>query len=254
MEPTSGLALATLASSFGGGLASYFGQKSANRMNVNLAREQMGFQERMSNTAWQRGVRDMRLAGINPMLAFSQGGASSPQGASTTVDNELGSGVNTGLAVRRALADIQNLESQNKAQEAQARNLDSSAEQSKALAEVYKGQKLLQPLQRDELIATIANLQKQGNKTQQDINLNAPNEKVANSPLGPVIAGLNQVTGGSGLLGLGALLPASSPKLLGRLVTGVAGHIASRASKYKSGPGYAPGYKPNYSNQRITKR
>jgi len=79
-----------------GGIASgflnYQGQNSANQMNrdianstnasnLNLAREQMQFQERMSNTSFQRGIADMRAAGINPLLAASQGGASSPQGA-----------------------------------------------------------------------------------------------------------------------------------------------------------------------------
>lgn len=45
------------------------------------AQKAMDFSERMSSTQWQRGVSDMMSAGLNPMLAYSQGGASSPSGS-----------------------------------------------------------------------------------------------------------------------------------------------------------------------------
>lgn len=60
-------------------------QNAANQRN---AQNQMDFQERMSNSAYQRATDDMKKAGINPMLAYSQGGASTPSGALPAVNSE----------------------------------------------------------------------------------------------------------------------------------------------------------------------
>lgn len=105
--------IAALTAAAAGG-ASWLGQSSANSANKTIAREQMAFQERMSNTAHQRAMADMKAAGINPLVAFSGGlgGASTPTGSSAQMQSSTAAGVSSALQAARLKADIENIRSQ----------------------------------------------------------------------------------------------------------------------------------------------
>lgn len=94
----------------------YLGQKSANEANIQSAREQMAFQERMSNTAHQREVKDLLAAGLNPILS-AKGGASTPSGASSQSQNALGSGVSSALQAKQTSIALETMQNQNKKME-----------------------------------------------------------------------------------------------------------------------------------------
>lgn len=121
-----GGAIGGIASGFG----SYAGQNSANQANRDIAnatnaanlalsREQMDFQERMSSTAFQRSIQDMKNAGINPMYAASAGGASTPSGAAVgavtgaPIMNKFSSALdsfNSAVQARTASATLKNIQ------------------------------------------------------------------------------------------------------------------------------------------------
>lgn len=66
----------------------YYSARSANKANKRLMQKKMNWEERMSNTAYQRQVKDMMAAGINPLYGLGSG-ASTPGGEGAQMRPEL---------------------------------------------------------------------------------------------------------------------------------------------------------------------
>lgn len=98
--------------SIGGNLFSAREAKKARDFNYDLYREDRDWSEHMSNTAWQRGVTDMMRAGINPMMAVSQGGAGQPNSAASVAQTGPISEVSGALNSAAKAANLLNLQQQ----------------------------------------------------------------------------------------------------------------------------------------------
>lgn len=86
IDPVTGALIAGIGGDLLGGLFGSSAQKKANKANIQLQRENQAWMERLSNTSYQRGTADMKAAGLNPMLAYSQGGANTPSSSAATVE------------------------------------------------------------------------------------------------------------------------------------------------------------------------
>jgi len=94
------------------GVLSTAGGLFTNRQQVREARRQEAFQERMSNTAAQRAVKDYESAGLNPALAYDRG-ASTPGGSSAVIGNALEQGIASARAARLQSETLKNMQQQN---------------------------------------------------------------------------------------------------------------------------------------------
>lgn len=102
---------------------------NATSANMDEAERNRQFQERMSNSAYQRQMADLQKAGLNPMLAMGGGGASSPSGSTgSAVMDPSGSMLAEGVSrvasgameARRLKKDLEQSDSMIKLQDAQA--------------------------------------------------------------------------------------------------------------------------------------
>ena len=90
--------------------SSLIGGERRNRAASAQSQRQMDFQERMSSTAHQREVKDLRAAGLNPILSATGGpGASTPGGAQAQMQDIVTPAVNSALAARRLSQELKNL-------------------------------------------------------------------------------------------------------------------------------------------------
>ena len=90
------------------GVYNQISNNAAMSYNSAEAAKNRAWQEQMSNTAYQRAVEDMRKAGINPILAYQQGGASTPGGSQGTISGASMGLANSSAASASALGVSQN--------------------------------------------------------------------------------------------------------------------------------------------------
>jgi hypothetical protein len=108
------------------------GSQDFNAQQAQLGRD---YQTYMSDTSMQRRIADLKAAGLSPMLAYSQGGASTPSGATASSNANAGeSAAGAGSTARQininreqALSTIELQDQQARLSGSQALNQDSQS-------------------------------------------------------------------------------------------------------------------------------
>lgn len=88
-----------------GAIASVVGGLIKNEQSRKEASQNRAFQQTMSDTAYQRQMKDLRAAGINPIMAYAGPGASTPSGSVASYDDVMTPAVHSAVAAYNAGVD-----------------------------------------------------------------------------------------------------------------------------------------------------
>lgn len=154
--------------------ASVAGGLLTNESAKREARRNREFQERMSSSAHQREVRDLRAAGLNPILSATGGsGASSPAGNMAPIEDVVGKGVTSAIDSLRLKKEIQAADSQIQLNEAQGHAASAAATRDATTA---KNNELNAQVLKATLPATLKHAEYDKNMAPMDAILNRVNK------------------------------------------------------------------------------
>lgn len=142
--------------------AQMYGQHAANKANAKMAREQRDFEERMSNTAYQRASADMKAAGLNPSMMFGSGSAASTPSYTPSKSESITKGVDFSQSAKLLALELPRLVNETKLadkeaekKDAEIRNINASTQSALVDPDLKRAEWRLKTMEPEQLRARI---------------------------------------------------------------------------------------------------
>lgn len=202
--------VASIAGSLIGGATSAKGARDANAESAASVEKQIAFQKESAQKGYQWATKDMRKAGLNPMLAYQQGGSQALSGASYTASNVAEAGVSSAKQIQALSSEMGLMRSQMQKTQNEA-ELTSLRQETQRLENIIKENLIPRSETQETLFSGVGDLM---------------DDVKDKGLLKSILAGAGTAYGASKLKGLGAAL-----KGLGKSAGSKAGSLGKLTSK-----------------------